>query len=164
MTDEELIAAFESTGLPAEQFTHEAHVRVAWWYLRATSLPDALARFSTALRRFAAAKGAATKYHETITVAYMLIIAERLERARGLTWGEFAAANPDLLVRSPSPLSRYYSDALLSSDRARTAFVPPDRCATGGIADIDSWLARPHGISDRLHRAGSGRSASGAYG
>ena len=127
MTDDELIAAFESTELPAEQFSHGAHVRVAWWYLRATSLPDALARFSAGLRRFARAKGAAHKYHETITVAYMLIIAERLELAPELDWREFEAANADLLIRSPSPLSQYYSDGLLASDRARIEFVLPDR-------------------------------------
>ena len=52
MTDEELIAAFESTALPAEQFSHATHVRVAWWYLRQSPLPTALGRFTAALRRF----------------------------------------------------------------------------------------------------------------
>ena len=58
MTDDELIAAFETTELPAEQFSHEAHVLVAWWYLRTTALPEALKRSSTALRRFANSAGA----------------------------------------------------------------------------------------------------------
>jgi hypothetical protein len=127
MTDEELIAAFESTELPAEQFSHATHVRVAWWYLCHSPLPDALARFSQALRRFAESKGVPGKYHETITVAYMLLIAERLDGARELSWPQFAAANPDLLVRQPSVLARYYSDARLASDRARRVFVMPDR-------------------------------------
>ena len=144
MTDDELIAAFESTELPAEQFSHEAHVRVAWWYLRATPVPDALARFATGLRRFAHAKGAPDKYHETITVAYMLLIRDRLDGARHLDWPQFASANPDLLSRAPSVLSQYYSDALLASDRARADFVLPDR----GLECPAS------GISDRLRRAG----------
>ena len=127
MTDEELVAAFESTKLPAEQFSHEAHVRVAWCYLRHAPLPQALAHFSAALQRFADAKGAHGKYHETVTVAYMLVIADRLDGARDLPWTEFAAANPDLLARRPSVLATYYSEALLSSDRARRAFVMPDR-------------------------------------
>lgn len=127
MTDEQLVALFESTELPADHFTHGNHVRVAWWYLRHAPLPEALARFSAALQRFAAAKGAHGKYHETITVAYVLVIAERLDGARGLSWTEFAAANPDLLARHPSVLASYYSDALLASDRARRAFVMPDR-------------------------------------
>lgn len=131
MTDEELIAAFEMTELPAERFSHDAHVRVAWWYLQHSPLPEAIARFSAALKRFADAKNAHGKYHETITVAYMLVIAERLDGARELSWTEFAAANPDLLARHPSVLAAYYSDALLSSDRARRAFVMPDQVKGG---------------------------------
>jgi hypothetical protein len=129
MTDAQLVAAFESTDLPAEQFTHTNHVRVAWWYLRQSSLPEALLRFSTALRRFAEAKGASGKYHETITVAYMLIIAERLAGERNGSWKQFAAENPDLLVRSPSPLAVFYSSETLTSERARRTFVMPDRVA-----------------------------------
>ena len=126
MTDAQLVDAFESTELPADQFTHAAHVRVAWWYLTQAPLPDALLRFVTALRRFAAAKGAHGKYHETVTVAYMLILAGRLADAEGLSWTEFAAANPDLFG-SPSVLAKYYSDETLKSERARRSFVMPDR-------------------------------------
>ena len=127
MSDEELVAAFESTELPADQFTHTAHVRVAWWYLTHTSLPEALLRFATALQRFAAAKGATGKYHETVTVAYMLIMAERVAAHPGSVWTEFAAANSDLFNK-PSVLRKYYREETLASDRARRAFVMPDLC------------------------------------
>ena len=127
MTDEQLIEAFESTELAGDQFSHAEHVRVAWHYLSQASLHEALTRFTVALQRFAAAKGVPDKYHETITVAYMLLIAERLEGRRGLSWTEFAAANPDLLTRTPSPLARYYTEDTLQSDRARRSFVMPDR-------------------------------------
>ena len=126
MTDEQFVAAFESTELPDDQFSHTGHVRVAWWYLLHASLPEAIQRFSQSLRRFAASKGATGKYHETITIAYMLIIAERLHDAGALSWPEFAAANPDLFNR-PSVLSRYYRDETLASERARQGFVMPDR-------------------------------------
>ena len=129
MTAEQLVAAFESTELSGDQFTHTDHVRVAWWYLRQGSLPDALLRFSTALRRFVDAKGASDKYHETITVAYMLIIAERLAAGRTLSWNEFVEANPDLFVRTPSPLAAFYTEETLKSERARRTFVMPDRIA-----------------------------------
>lgn len=138
MTDEQLVAAFESTELPADHFTHVNHVRVAWWYLRHSPLPHALARFVAALQGFARAKGAHGKYHETITVAYMLVIAERIDGARELSWPEFAAANPDLLARTPSILGSYYSDALLSSDRARRSFVMPDRAPHDGSANLEA--------------------------
>jgi hypothetical protein len=127
LTDAALIAAFESAALPAARFTHATHVRVAWYYLRSTSLLEAIAKFSTGLRSFVASKGATSKYHETITIAYLLIISERLTGARQLSWSEFAGRNPDLFERAPSVLSRYDSEAVLMSERAREWFVLPDR-------------------------------------
>ena len=129
MTDEELVAAFESTALSADQFSHEAHVRVAWWCLRAAPLPEALLRFSTAVQRFAAAKGAHGKYHETVTVMWMLIIADRMSSDSSAVWTDFVASNPDLF-ESPSVLGKYYAPPTLASERARRGFVLPDAWRT----------------------------------
>ena len=94
MTDDELVGAFETATLPPELFSHAAHVRVAWWYMRRHGLSGAADRFRDALRRFAAKLGAEHKYHETITVAYLLLIAERLGRSPDAPWEAFAAAHP----------------------------------------------------------------------
>ena len=126
MTDDELVRAFESGDLATEVFTHAEHVRVAWWYLKQDSILLALARFRTALQRFAAGKGRPERYHETITIAYMLLIAERLAGARDLSWPEFAARNPDLLQWQPSILARFYADEVLASAKAREVFVLPE--------------------------------------
>ena len=127
MDDRALVEAFEAATLSADDFPHAAHVRVGWYYLQHHPMLDALVRFSEALRRFATAKGKPDRYHETITVAYLLLIAERLAGARGLSWPGFAERNADLLAWNPSILSRYYSDETLWSDRARAVFIMPDR-------------------------------------
>jgi hypothetical protein len=133
MTDDELLDGFERATLPGDAFTHAAHVRVAWCYLRRyDTFAEALWRFSAALRRYAAAQGAADKYHETVTVAWMALIAERADGDRVETWPEFAARWPELFQREPSPLAAYYSAPRLQSDRARRVFVLPDPRAEGG--------------------------------
>jgi hypothetical protein len=129
MTDEQLVAAFEACELSGEEFSHAAHVRVAWWYLRTHGFDEALQRFRTTLLRFAASQGATGKYHETITVAYMALIADRLRATPELPWPEFVERHPDLLARTPSILAGYYSDEALRSERARREFVAPDRHA-----------------------------------
>ena len=131
MTDDEaLIAIFEAGDEPPGGFHHREHVRVAWYYLQHAPLPEALVRFSTSLRRFAAARGKPNLYHETITTAYLLLINERLDDdARALAWPAFAARNGDLLTWKPSALDRYYTTETLMSDRARRTFVMPDRLA-----------------------------------
>jgi hypothetical protein len=126
MSDDELLHGFISTELAAEQFHHEQHVRVAWLLVRDHGMPAALGEFTSAIKRFAEAKGAHGLYHETITWAFVLIIGERIARKPADTWAAFAADNADLLSWKPSILERYYSKELLASDLARRAFVMPD--------------------------------------
>ncbi len=123
----ELLDRFVDTTLPADQFHHRQHVQVAWLFVRNHGMPAALAEFSAAIKRFADAKGAAGLYHETITWAFLLLIADRQARAPVDTWEDFEAANPDLLTWKPSILSRYYSRELLASDLAKRTFLMPDK-------------------------------------
>lgn len=124
LTNDELFDGFERATL--ESFHHADHVRTAWLYVRRHGMPAALTEFTTALKRFAIAKGAPNLYHETITWAYLLLIAERLRDTPTDSWTEFSAAHPELLTWKPSILDRYYSAELLWSDRAKTSFVMPD--------------------------------------
>lgn len=122
-----LLQGFMDTTLPAAEFGHEQHVHVGWLFVREHGMPDALAQFTTALKRFAASNGAHGLYHETITWAFLLLIAERDARTSPTSWAEFAAAHPDLLAWKPSILGRYYSKELLACDLARQTFLMPDR-------------------------------------
>ena len=122
----ELLDKFVDTSLPAEEFHHQQHVQVAWSFVRAHGMPAALGEFTTAIKRFADAKGATGLYHETITWAFLLLIAERQARRPADTWEAFAADNADLLVWKPSILNRYYSKELLASELARRTFLMPD--------------------------------------
>lgn len=135
-TDQELVDAFESCTLANEDFRHEEHVRVAWIYLRRMSWLDALARFSAALKRFAAHYGAHGLYHETITAAYVLLIHERMaRRGEDDSWQDFRLKNPDLLVFKGGALERYYRPETLQSELARRVFVLPDRGLPGRSSD-----------------------------
>jgi hypothetical protein len=122
----ELLDKFVDTTLPSDQFHHQQHVQVAWLFVRKFGMPRALSEFTRALKRFADAKGATGLYHETITWAFLLLIADRQAQCAAATWEAFAQANPDLLVWKPSILDRYYSKELLSSELARRTFLMPD--------------------------------------
>jgi hypothetical protein len=126
MTDEAFARAFEQGAVTPVQFDHAAHVRVAWVYLHeSASMDEALARMRDAIRRFAAAAGVPRKYHETITVLWMRLLAD--VKAAGAS-GELAGvlrAHPALADKD-LPL-QYYSRELLFSDDARAAWVEPDR-------------------------------------
>jgi len=119
------IEQFESGGIDAEAFDHEAHVYVGWLYVQSYELADAIARFDEALRHLTRKLGVAGKYHATITWIFLLLIAER--SCVGEDWHTFKTHNRDLIDESRKTLSLYYSEELLFSEAARKQFVLPDQ-------------------------------------
>ena len=91
LSDDELVAAFRDATLA--HLPHAEHVRLAWLYLE-----EARARFASDLQRYAAARGAASKYSDAITRKWMAQVEARRAAGSASTWAEFVAANPDLLV------------------------------------------------------------------
>jgi hypothetical protein len=127
MSNEELIQQFETGAIANEGFHHADHVRLAFAYLSCFPVLQALDKFSTALKRFAAACGKSQLYHETITHAYFFVIRERMAQCESADWEDFASRNPDLFVWKGGILNRYYHEATLKSDFARSVFVLPDK-------------------------------------
>ena len=123
MSDDEFLAAFEATTLPLAVFNHRAHVRAGHLYLTGHGLGTAIDRFGKALRAFAAAHGKQGLYHETITVAFLALINERIARSGAPSWEAFAAANPDLMERNC--LAQFYAPEELASAEARAVFLLP---------------------------------------
>ena len=131
MTDEEFARAFEDGAITPAQFDHVAHVRVAWIYLQESrSLDDALSRMRDAIRRFAASAGVPGKYHETITVLWMRLLAEVRDGGASGELSDVLRAHPALADKD-LPL-QYYSRERLFSDAARAAWVEPDLRVLGG--------------------------------
>jgi hypothetical protein len=128
MSNEELIRQFESDAVPENSFRHADHVRLAFAYLSPYPPLEALDKFCTALKRFAAARGKSDRYHETITHAYFFLIRERMTRGATADWDDFAHHNPDLLAWKNGILTRYYQEMTLQSELARTIFLFPDKC------------------------------------
>jgi len=127
MTNQYLIRHFETNSVPGDSFHHADHVRLAFAYLTEYPTLDALQKFTSALKNFAAARNKPQLYHETITCAYFFLIRERMVRDQAFNWEEFARRNPDLLIWKNGILTRYYRESTLKSDLARNIFVLPDR-------------------------------------
>lgn len=145
MSDDDFLTAFERCHIARKDWTHEAHVRVAWLYLTRVpadedvfdrvrigikKLNSALAQRQqmSCIRRFPKAGEKETRgtggYHETITVAFVTVIASRI--VPGEDFPTFRDRNPDLFDRTLPALLKHYSPELLSSALPRAEFVEPD--------------------------------------
>ncbi len=122
--DQAFLDALESTTLPAAEFTHRAHVRAGFLYLRRNDFPGACVAMKRAIQGFAASLGKPTLYHETLTVAYLALIAERLaDEPAGIGFDAFLERYPELL--SMEYFRRYYPAGELDAPEARATFVLP---------------------------------------
>ena len=128
MNDSQWMEAFASCTLPVDSFHHRDHVKMAFLYLQKYKPLEALAHFSSALTRFAAAHGKPNLYNETITWAFLLLIRERIARSNSpQTWSEFSAMNTDLLCWDDNILKKYYRPETLASELAKRVFLFPDK-------------------------------------
>ncbi|HEV7667521.1 MAG TPA: hypothetical protein VGS22_03290 [Thermoanaerobaculia bacterium] len=126
LNDDALLAAFETATISAKDFHHREHVRVFWKLITTVGPESARERFVAALIRLANAQGASQLYHETLTRAWVELIAAGTSRSPSARSSfEFLESCPELLDRSI--LNRHYSPELLASDAARKGWIPPDR-------------------------------------
>jgi len=125
MTDAELTRALERGEIDNKDFHHASHLHVAWTYLsESASVQDAGWKMRETLRRFATAAGKVEKYHETITLFWIYLLAQAHAMNRGESLEGIVRARPELLEKH-FPLT-YYSRSRLFSDLARATWVEPD--------------------------------------
>jgi hypothetical protein len=124
-SDEDFLRAFEDLTFPADLFHHREHIRVARLYLKSSDATRAGEQMSEGIRRFANHHGATQKYHRTLTLAWMRLVAAALvETPEGTTFEQFLTAHPQL--KDAKLLDKYYSNALLKTAAARETWVDPD--------------------------------------
>lgn len=104
-------------------FRHADHVRVAFEMLRCHSFLSSACLYSRQLKQMTASIGKPMAYNETVTIAFLAMIAERLAQRQYDTFEAFAAENPEVLEKSA--LTKWYSPEQLHSDIARRTFVLP---------------------------------------
>ena len=124
---EALVRAFEDGSLPKARWTHQAHLTVALWYLRRYPRPEATERIREGIQAYNGRHGNAAGYHETITLAWVAVVARFLaEHDRGQPLSSLTAALLEA-CGGKDHLLVYYSDRVLMSEEARRTWVPPDR-------------------------------------
>ena len=125
LNDDEFLRAFETCELSNKFFHHGDHIRAAWLYIRHLGETEATARLSEGIRQFAAHHGSPQKYHHTMTVAWVrLIAAAQRDTPNVVRFEDFLAAHPHLL--DMRALSKYYSASRLGSAAARAEWIEPD--------------------------------------
>jgi hypothetical protein len=105
-------------------FGHREHLELAWNHLDEYGIDDATRRINIAIRHLADLHGSPGKFHETITRAWVHLVAVHRSGSEARTFDEFIAQNPGLLDRGL--LGRHYSRELMTGASARERWTEPD--------------------------------------
>jgi hypothetical protein len=125
MNDVEMTRALERGEIANQDFHHSSHLHVAWTYLaECSSVEEAEAKMRDTLRKFAASAGRAEKYHETITLFWVHLLAGIRAANADHSLEQVVRANPQLLEKN-FPLV-YYSRERLFSETAQSCWLEPD--------------------------------------
>jgi hypothetical protein len=127
-----LQARFAAQEIPAVQWTHRAHLVMGAWHVFHFGPEGALHRLRAGIRRLNLAHGTPESptrgYHETITRAYVELLALFLERfAPGTPLVTRVAALLSSPLAAREALLAFYDRARLMSPEARAGWLPPDR-------------------------------------
>lgn len=90
---------FERAAVDPKTFGHRAHLYVAWCYLRALPLEDALARYVRFLRALVTALGVPHKFHRTVTWGFVVLLDACMRQSPQLDFDALLAAHPRLLAK-----------------------------------------------------------------
>lgn len=129
MDDTTLLREFETCSLPLAEWTHRAHLRVAYLYVRRFGADEAITQMRAGIQRFNAAhqipEAIDRGYHETVTQTWLRLIAAAVAAETSvLPSEEFLDAHPALGVKRV--LLQYYSRERIMSWEAKREFVAPD--------------------------------------
>ena len=128
LSDEELWHAFGAQALPAAAWTHRAHLRVAWLFLKRHPLDDAHVLMRVGIIRLNAFHGLVETpsrgYHDTLTRLWLTLVATQMRATDAQSSAAFVDACAGALGKDAA--LRHYSRDLVMSVRARASFVEPD--------------------------------------
>jgi hypothetical protein len=111
--------------LDPAQFPHREHVRMAYEMLRRHDFAETVLHYSRALRAMTARAGKPQAFNQTVTIAFLSLVAERMQESGGAAdFDALVRAHPELLDKAA--LTRWYRPERLASEAARHTFLLPE--------------------------------------
>ena len=127
---EDLAARFAVPSLRKAEWTHVAHLAVGAWHVDRYGAADALVRLRDGIRRLNVSIGGANTpssgYHETITAAYVTLLAAFLDTCPELPLADRIVRMLTSPLADRDMLFTFYSRERLLSTDARARWVDPD--------------------------------------
>lgn len=124
--DKEFIAAVVECTLDPSLFTHRAHLRLAYTYLKSHDLRQAADLTCSAIRNFDRKVGDGSKYHHTLTMASVRVVDHFLRKCPDCDFETLLSTYPRLLQNFRFLIDQHYSRSVWNNPVAKEFFAEPD--------------------------------------
>ena len=125
-TDSQFEKQFNNCTLPAQFFTHEAHLRLAWIYIDKYGLEQAIQLIDHQLLNFVDALGSRDKYNKTVTIAAVKVVNHFKLLSKARNFSDFIAENTQLGNNFKALIAQHYRTDIFNSTLAKIEYLPPD--------------------------------------
>jgi len=125
-----LVQQFQNRTLPKEDWTHEAHLIMALWFVKNHTVSEATCLIRAGIISYNVAVGTpntSTKgYHETITLFWIWLIDAFIKQNKELEMAELVERFLGSKYAQKDIFFAYYTKELLFSVEARANWIVPD--------------------------------------
>ena len=126
LSDSEFEKKFISCELNPLDFTHEAHLRLAWININEYGFKQAEKNIQSELQNFVEFVGAKDKYNMTLTLAAIKAVYHFMLKSKSDNFKDFIMEFPRLKNNFKDLMACHYGFDIYQSDKAKMEFLKPD--------------------------------------
>ena len=129
LSDEEFETQFANCTLDPKLFSHEAHLRLTWLYIKKYGLVKAEGMIIEQLTAYVKSLGATEKFNLTLTIAAIKAVHHFMTHIDVPNFNEFIDQGSQLKTAFKELINSHYSFDVFQSEEAKTKFIAPDLVA-----------------------------------
>tara|TARA_B100001146_G_C15864072_1_gene298975 strand:- start:61 stop:474 length:414 start_codon:yes stop_codon:yes gene_type:complete len=126
LTDSDFEKKIISCEFNPSDFTHEAHLRLAWINIKKYGINQAEINIQSELRNFVEFVGDKDKYNMTLTMAAIRAVYHFMLKSKADNFKGFIMEFPRLKNNFRDLMSYHYGFDIYNSERAKVEFLQPD--------------------------------------
>lgn len=117
---------FKNATLDPKLFNHEAHLRLAWIYIKNDGIDKAVEQVCNQTLNYTNYLGATDKYNETVTIAAVRAVYHFILKFETNNFKDFINEFPHLKFNFKELLAQHYQVDIFNSEVAKSSFLAPD--------------------------------------
>ena len=129
LSDADFKKQFENCELSPADFSHQAHLRLAWINIETYGIEKAAEEMQKQLINFVTFLGATDKYNKTVTLSAMKVVHHFRMKSKSDNFRDFIEEFPRLDHNFKELLASHYSFDIINSAQAKIDYLEPDLLA-----------------------------------